>query len=105
MARLWKNTNGTREGKYLVQRRDGSVPEWPYFVIGASDPAAPQALYAYATRAESHGMDPEYCADIRKLAEEFEHWRAEHQDGDPDAPRHREDNPAIIALMRTGRGS
>src|ERR1700704_5669978 len=37
---LWRNQEGTREGKYLVQRRDGSIPEWPYFVIGARDPAA-----------------------------------------------------------------
>lgn len=34
MARLWRNNEGTREGKYLVQRRDGTVPEWPYFVMG-----------------------------------------------------------------------
>ena len=25
--------------KFLVQRRDGSVPEWPWLVMGAADPA------------------------------------------------------------------
>ena len=55
MARLWRNTEGTREGKYLVQRRDGTIPEWPYFVIGAADPAAPKALQAYADACEKSG--------------------------------------------------
>lgn len=105
MARLWRNTEGTREGKYLVQRRDGTVPEWPYFVIGAADPAAPAALLAYAEDAEREGMDPEYVADVRDLSIVFEEWRAANGGGDPDAPRHRTDDPATIARMAEGQGS
>jgi hypothetical protein len=105
MARLWRNTEGTREGKYLVQRRDGTIPEWPYFVIGAADPAAPDALIAYAEAARNLGMDQAYCDDLHALADRFMAWRAEHGSGDPDAPRHRVDDPAIIALMQHGQGS
>lgn len=105
MARLWKNTDTTAEGKYLVQRRDGTVPNWPFFVMAASDPAAPAALRAYARAAAEEGMDPAYVDDIWTLAEEFEAWRAQQGSGDPDAPRHRVDDPAIIELMRQGHGS
>jgi hypothetical protein len=105
MVRLWRNTEGTREGKYLVQRRDGTVPEWPYFVIGAADPAAPAALRAYADAAEHLRMDPEYVADLRRLAVAFTDWRLEHAEGDPDAPRHRTDDPETIAKMRGAQGS
>lgn len=102
MARLWRNTEGTREGKYLVTRRDGTIPEWPYFVIGAADPAAPRALRAYAAACEKDGLDPEYVADLRALSDGFEAWREEHGAGDPDAPRHRTDDPETIAKMQQG---
>lgn len=100
MARLWRNTDGTREGKYLVQRRDGTVPEWPYFVIGAGDPAAPHALMSYALAAAREGMDPKYVADVQALAWEFEQWREDHGAGDPDASPHRTDDPETVAKMR-----
>lgn len=80
MARLWRNTEGTREGKYLVQRRDGAIPEWPYFVIGAADPAAPEVLIAYAQAARSLGMDPEYCDDILDTATEWTALAARQRD-------------------------
>lgn len=105
MPGLWRNAEGTREGKYFVQRRDGTVPGWPFFVMGASDPAAPDALDAYAAAAHGHGMDADYVADIRNLADEFRRWRNEHGEGDPDAPRHRVDDPAIVARMREGLGA
>lgn len=105
MARLWRNTEGTREGKYLVTRRDGTIPEWPYFVIGAADPAAPAALQAYADACEVWMMDPEYVADLRDLANAFALWRDEHGAGDPDAPRHRKDDPDTIAKMRQAHWS
>jgi hypothetical protein len=105
MARLWRNTDGTREGKYLVVRRDGTVPEWPYFVIGAADPAAPAALRAYADSCEQLGMDPLYVEDLKVLASDFEAYRLAVGAGDPDAPRHREDDPVTIEKMRTARGS
>lgn len=105
MARLWKNCTETREGKYLVTRRDGTVPMWPHFVVAASDPAAPAALRAYADAAAGCGFDPDFVADVRALAGEFEDWREENGQGDPDAPPHRNDDPATIAKMNKGRGS
>lgn len=102
MARLFWNQDGFKGGKYLVQRRDGTVPDWPYFVIGASDPAAPAALRAYANAAADLGMDPEYVEDVFALADKFLEWRREGTTGDPDAPRHREDDPEVIAKMKNG---
>jgi hypothetical protein len=89
MARLWD--------KYLVQRRDGTVPDWPYFVIGASDPAASAALDAYAEAALTWGMDPDYCDDVRRLADRFRQWQG--REGDPDAPKHRVDDPETVARI------
>lgn len=103
--RLWKNNPETPEGKYLVQRRDGTVPQWPSLVIGGADPAGQAALHAYANEAERRGYDPELVADIRRLAGEFERWQANNGTGDPDAPRHRKDNPDVIELMREGNAS
>ena len=105
MARLWRNTEGTREGKYLVTRRDGTIPQWPYIVLAASDPAAPAALRAYADAAELEGMDPEYVQDIRDLADSFQDYRVRNGSGDPDAPRHRTDDPATIEKMRGAHDS
>ena len=104
MAGLWKNREGTKEGKYLVKRRDGTIPEWPYFVIGAADPAAPAALRAYAAEAQRLGMDLEYVRDVRELADEFERYGLDHI-GDPDAPSHRPDDPATVAEMKNARGA
>lgn len=99
MGGLWRNGDVAPEGKFLVQRRDGTSPEWPYFVIAASDPAAPAALRAYADAAEQHGMDAEYVADVRSLADQFVAWREAHSSGEPDAPPHRVDDPAVVAKM------
>lgn len=99
MAKLFRNQDGCREGKYLVLRRDGTVPQWPWFVIGASDPAAPAAILSYADESRELGKDPEYVADLIELAAEFDRWRLKHGEGDPDAPRHRTDDPEIIAKM------
>jgi hypothetical protein len=96
---LWRKDVETREGKYLVQRRDGTVPEWPYFVVGAADPAAPWALMAYAKRAEELGMDPQYVSDLYDLAAEFDAWRKAHGAGNPDGKRHRIDDQATVAKM------
>jgi hypothetical protein len=105
MAGLWRNRSDSPEGKYLLKRRDGTIPQWPFFVIAASDPAAPTAINAYARKARNLGMDSQYIEDLFRLADEFEQWRIDHGDGDPDAPRHRIDDPAIIAEMRRGRGA
>lgn len=105
MAGLWKNNPDTPGGKYLVQRRDGSVPDAPYFVMLASDPAVPAALMAYADKCRGLNMDPQYVADLEDLAGEFELWRRENRTGDPDAPRHREDDPETVARMKQARGA
>lgn len=99
MPGLWRNEDGERTQKYLVLRRDNTVPEWPYFVLAAADPASSFALRSYAQFAELIGMDPEYVKDIRKLATEFDQWRQDHQQGDPDAPKHREDDPEVVARI------
>ncbi len=99
--KIWAKTKEFFEGKFLVVRRDGSVPHWPHFVLGGRDPIAPVALRAYAQAARASGAyDPEYCDSIMELASDFERYRAKQGDGDPDAPPHRTDHPDIIALMR-----
>jgi hypothetical protein len=105
MTGLWRYGDKAPEGKYLVTRRDGSVPEWPSMVFGAKDPAAPAALRAYANAAEELGYDPVFVADVRRMAEEFENYCAVHGVGDPDAPPHRKDDPATIAKMRLGNSA
>lgn len=102
---LWRENPDTPEGKYLVQRRDGSVVEWPHLVIGAKDPAAPAALAAYADKAEELGMSPGYVAGIRRLIGRFDRYRESNGNGDPDRGRHRKDDPEIIAKMRSGGSS
>ena len=89
-----------RSEKYLVVRRDGSVPKWPKFVLGARDPAAPAALRAYAAQAEKLGMDPEYISMVLSMADQFERYRLDEGPGDPDAPPlERPDDPAIMEAL------
>jgi hypothetical protein len=103
---LIRHNPKTPEGKYLVKRRDGTVVEWPSFVLGARDPAAPVALRAYAAAAEELGVcHPEMCAAIMKLADYFDAYRAEHGPGDPGRGIHRPDDPATVAEMRKGRSA
>lgn len=100
--KIWAKTEEFSEGKFLVVRRDGSVPHWPHFVIGARDPAAPEALRAYADIAERLEFEPEYVASIRELADDFYAYRMKQGDGDPEASPHRTDDPAVIHAMRGG---
>lgn len=97
---LWRNNPETPEGKYLVKRRDGTIPEWPSLTIGAKDPAAPAALRAYADEAKRLGFNAQYVTDMLALADEFEQYRLTHGAGDPDRGRHRRDDPVIVAEMR-----
>jgi hypothetical protein len=101
-AGLWRKNPETPEGKYLVKRRDGTVVDWPNFVIGAKDPAAPAALRAYANKARALGMNEEYVCDVFALAEDFERYRIDHGEGDPGKGRHRKDDPKTIEEMRGG---
>ena len=105
LAGLWRRNPETPEGKYLVKRRDGTVVEWPSFVLGAKDPAAPAALLAYANVAEALGFNKEFVRDVRSLASDFAAYRQLHGSGDPDRGRHRRDDPATIAEMKSGRRS
>lgn len=102
--RLWLNDSATPEGKYpILLRRDGSVMEHPYFVIVARDPAAPATLRAYADEAERLKYDPAMVADVRRLAMDYDCYRVNGGAGDPDAPRHRKDDPVVIAWARSIR--
>jgi len=100
--KIWAKTDEFSEGKYLVVRRDGTVPEWPHFVLGAFDPCAGRALRAYAKAAREAGYEPEYIASIEDLASDFDRIAATERAkriADPTAPPHRKDNPLIVQLM------
>ncbi len=106
LTRLLRDDPATSEGKYLVKRRDGTVVEWPHFVLGARDPHAIAALKAYA---ESIAKDPDchpgLVESILKLAEDFTAYRLTHGTGDPTRGRHRIDDPATIAEMRKSKSA
>ena len=85
--------------KFLVLRRDGSVPEWPWLVMGAADPAVPGALHQYAMIARLHGMDSEYCSQIHTLAARMVQWREDNWTGDPDGEPHRVDKLEIVSRI------
>jgi len=101
MGGLWRNDDKTKGGKYLVVRRDGAIPSWPWFVLGARDPAAPAALRAYALRCKDFSMDPAYVSDVLVLAERFYQYAVEHGHGDPTAPPEVKDNQAIASALAT----
>jgi len=100
--KIWAKTKEFFEGKFLVVRRDGSAPHWPHFVLGARDPFASRALRAYAAAIKNSeaGYDDAYVESIFELADDFDRYRLQHGDGDPDASPHRTDNPAVILAMR-----
>jgi hypothetical protein len=91
--------------KYLVVRRDATIPKWPAFVLGARDPAAPAALRAYAKAAREMGMEEEYVQNVISMADEFEQYRAAEGAGDPDNQSQRFDDAAVIEAMRGEPGS
>jgi hypothetical protein len=99
MSKIWVKRDDVPEGKYLVVRRDGSIPDWGHFVLSYTDPATPVALQAYAQACEMLDMDAEYVASIRELAEELSQQPRDPK-SDPDSGPHRKDNPAVVRLMR-----
>ncbi len=100
--RLWLNNPATPEGKYpILLRRDGSPVEHPFFAMLARDPAAPHALRAYADKAAELGYDAAMVHDVRVLADSYEQYRLNAGNGDPDAPRHRKDDPIVLAWARS----
>jgi hypothetical protein len=98
--KIWAKTKEFFEGKFLVVRRDGTIPAWPHFVLGAREPAAPAAIAAYAMEAKRLGLDPAFVTSLYELASDFEKYRLEHGEGDPDAAPHRKDADDVIAAMR-----
>jgi hypothetical protein len=98
--KIWAKTKEWAEGKFLVVRRDGSVPHWPHFVLGARDPYSPLALRAYAKAVKECGGDIAFADSLLELAEDFDVYRGKQGEGDPFAPPHRKDDPQVIAAMR-----
>lgn len=100
---LFRDDPKTPEGKYLVKRRDGSVVEWPNFVLGARDPHAVKALRAYAESCmHDTEIDPEFVLRLFVYAAEWDAYRLAHGEGDPGKGAHRVDDPATIEEMRRG---
>ena len=98
--KIWAKTKEFCEGKFLVVRRDGTIPHWPHFVLGARDPAAAFALRQYAVKARELNFEPEYVSSISELADDFDAYRAKEGNGDPEAAPHRKDNTDVIRAMR-----
>lgn len=92
-------------GKFLVLRRDGSIPTWTWFVLGARDPHAPTALRAYADSIMNTNCDNDalraYAIDVIALAHKLDLERTStgDGDGDPEAGPHRKDNPLVLDMM------
>lgn len=128
LTSLFRDNPETPEGKYLVKRRDGTVVEWPSFVLGARDPDGANTLLFYGLlklmppslrdilmddirmRIEHWLVDPigqnkEFMKSVRKWAGIWEWYREHHGDGDPLMGRHRKDDPATIAEMRRGQSA
>lgn len=97
MAKLWN--------KFLVTRRDGSHPDWPYIVLGGRDPYAPTALRAYADAVEISGGDQEFADSVRELAASFEIFAEMRGFGDPESGPHRKDDPETCRKIDQGYGT
>ena len=90
--------------KFLVLRRDGTVPAWHWFVLGGADPAAAYGLRAYAERARDLNYDPDYIEDVLRLAtamdDECQAYEVAGAPGDPTAPPHRKDVNWVVRLLK-----
>ncbi len=101
MVGLWRNNPETPEGKYpIVLRRDGTPLQSRYIVMALRDPCVPAALRAYAEKAEELDLETTFVFDMRKLVDIAEEEACKVGPGDPDAPRHRKDDPAVLAWAR-----
>lgn len=87
--------------KYLVVRRDGTTPRWPYFVLGAKDIASVEALRTYARIASLHHYDDSYVQDVVARADAFNAYRLEHGESVADTFNSRNDVPMIIRAIET----
>lgn len=87
--------------KYLVVRRDGTIPKWPAFVLGARDPCAPAALRAYAEEAKKLGMDATYVGLVLDTADSYDNYREGEGAGDPDMPPlNRMDDWSVLEALK-----
>lgn len=113
---LFRDNPETPEGKYLVKRRDGTVVEWPSFVLGAKDPIAVVALRAYAKevrrlirdepqQTRELGLTREFANRLSDEADDWDDYRDVHGSGDPGMGRHRKDDPATVAEMKKGKSA
>jgi hypothetical protein len=87
--------------KYIVVRADGTLPEWPYFVLGAKDPAASSTLRAYASTALGINGDEVYHANVKELSQRFGAWSAADERGAAAPESVNKDNvyTAVIGLF------
>lgn len=100
---IFRERYDTPEGKYLVVRRDGTVPSWPSFVLGAADPMAPWALRFYAVLGFlMRHFTWRMTKSLWRWARAMREWRRHCGTGDPGKGPHRKDDPEIVALMRKG---
>jgi hypothetical protein len=108
--RLWN-------GKYLIVRRDGTVPAWGglAFVVGPRDIGAAAALRAYVTahleaaKKSKAEPDNDYLQSVLDRADEFERYLAQEGAGDPQAAPWRfeahdvmtalEGNTSVVVVM------
>jgi hypothetical protein len=109
---LVRDNPKTPEGKYLILRRDGSVVEFPVFVLGARDPYAAKALRYYAdllqeeVDKQNYNIHHKYPKAIKKWADVFDDYRKEHGESKPCSDKSdRVDCPLIIALMKAGKSA
>jgi hypothetical protein len=95
------------QGKYLIVRRDGTVPHWNNlaFVLGPRDPHAQAAILAYVESMVALGegkYDKAYAESLLKLAESYDPYQAEHGVGDPaERPWRFEAHDVMTALHGT----
>lgn len=85
--------------KFLVLRRDGTVPLWPWMVLGGRDPLAIVAAEAYlAALLQEEQADQAYVDYIREMVDTLKSYP---KGGDHDFGL---DDPSIVQVMRDGRG-
>lgn len=98
--KIWKKDQNIDGEKYLIVRRDGTVPHWPHFVLGARDPIAALVIRFYADTVMAQGGDDEYADSLYELADDFDAYRESQGDGDPFASPHRADDPRVLLAMQ-----
>lgn len=103
---LFHENPATPEGKYLVKRRDGSVPGSPSFVLLGADPMAPWTLRFYSLLGfVMRHFSWSLVKSMWRFASRMTAHRKKHGKGDPGMGKHRIDDPATLAEMRKGQSA